>query len=198
MAPTGLRERNKARTREEIAVAALTLFESQGYDATTCEDVAAAADVSVRTFFRYFESKADVLFAGRSDEAGPDAALAEIRERPADESPIDVLRHALRHPTEALESRRDLVVRLFRVMMTTTSLDGLRREQFHRLEEPFAAAMALRLDAHPGDLGPRWLAAAAASALRISIERWVMTGAEPGTLGTLLDEALDLVSEGFT
>lgn len=194
---TGLRARNKARTRDEIVDAAFTLFEAQGYDDTTCEDIAAASGIAARTFYRYFEAKADVLVAGRSDAAGPLAAVAELRDRPEDEAPVDVLRHALGHPIGVLETHRDLVVRQFRVILTTPSLDGLRREPFHRFEEPFAAGIAARLGQQPDDLAPRWLAAAAATALRISIERWVATGAEPGALGPLVDEALDLVRDGF-
>jgi len=197
MSTTGLRERNKARTRDEIVDAALTLFESRGYNATTCEDIAAAAGIAVRTFFRYFDAKDDVLVAGRSDAAGPLAAVAELRDRPEAEAPLDVLRHALGHPIEVLESRRDLVMRQFRVIMTTPSLDDLRREPFHRFEDPFAAGLAARLGQQPDDLAPRWLAAAAATVLRISIERWVASGAEHGALGPLVDEALDLAREGF-
>lgn len=197
MSTGGLRERNRLRTREEIAVEALTLFEYQGYDATTCEDIAAAADVSVRTFFRYFETKADVLFVDRSDETGPLAALAELRDRPAEEGPVDVLRHALRHPADVLEARRELVVRQFRVLMATESLQELRLESFHRFEEPFARALAARLGTRPDDLTPRLLAAVAASSLRVSIECWVASGAQPGALRPLLDEALDHVHDGF-
>jgi AcrR family transcriptional regulator len=119
MSPTGLRARNRARTRDDIIEAALGLFEKQGYDATTCEDIAAAADVSVRTFFRYFDTKVNVVLAGRSDEEGPHAVIAEVLDRPAGEPPVEVLRHALRHPIGVLESQRDLVVRQFRVMMAT-------------------------------------------------------------------------------
>jgi hypothetical protein len=108
-----------------------------------------------------------------------------------------VLRHALRHPIGVLESQRDLVVRQFRVMMATPSLEILRREQFHRFENTLAAAIATRLDRPPGDLDARLLAAATAAALRISIERWVASGAPRGTLRPLVDEALDRLERGF-
>src|SRR4249919_3849313 len=52
--PTGLRELKKQRTRAAIQAAALALIERQGYDATTCEQISAAAEVSPATFFRYF------------------------------------------------------------------------------------------------------------------------------------------------
>jgi len=196
VATARLRARNKARTREEIVDAALTLFESQGYDKTTCEDIAAAAGIAARTFFRYFEAKADVLAVGRTDEAGPLAALAELRQRPATEGPTEVLLHALAHPVSVLEAQRDWVVRQVRVIMSTPSLDELRREPYHRFEAPFAEALALRLDRPADDLRVRWLAAAAATSLRLSIERWVAAGAPAGGLLPLVEEALALVREG--
>jgi AcrR family transcriptional regulator len=197
MSPSGLRARNRARTRDDIIEAALGLFEGRGYDATTCEDIAAAADVSVRTFFRYFDAKVDVLVAGRSDEEGPQAVIAEVLDRPAGEQPVAVLRRALRHPIGVLESQRDLVVRQVRVMMATPSLETFRREQFHRFEDPLAAAIATRLGRQPGDLDARLLAAATAAVLRISIERWVASGARQETLRPLVDEAFDRLEHGL-
>lgn len=197
MTSAGLRERNRARTRDDILNAALGLFEAQGYDATTCEGIAAAADVSVRTFFRYFDAKVDVLLTARDDDAGPRAVIAEVLARPAGEPPVEVLRQALRHPIGAIEARRDLVMRQFAVMLATPSLETLRREQFHRFEGPLAAAIATLLDRPADDLEARLLAATTASVLRISIERWVTSGAPPGRLRPLVDEAFQCLGHSL-
>src|SRR5215207_4917559 len=83
----GLRERRKLQTREDIVNAALDLIEQKGYEATTVEDIASAADVSPRTFFRYFDSKLDVVLASKHHE---DVDLGEVlATRPAHESPIE-------------------------------------------------------------------------------------------------------------
>lgn len=73
-APTGLRARRRTKTRHEIQQAALTLFERQGFEVTTVDEIARDAGVSPRTFFRYFTTKEEsVLF----DMYGFDDALRE-------------------------------------------------------------------------------------------------------------------------
>lgn len=59
----GLRERKKQRTRQALVAAAIRLFEEQGYDNTTVAQIAAAAELSTRTFFLHFPAKEDVLLA---------------------------------------------------------------------------------------------------------------------------------------
>ncbi|MCK9899195.1 TetR family transcriptional regulator [Parafrankia colletiae] len=88
----GLRERKKRRTRQTIIEVAHELFHTKGFEATTLEEIAAGADVSVRTLFRYFTGKEAIALAPL-DEMG-DLTVAALRRRPADEPPLAALRAA--------------------------------------------------------------------------------------------------------
>jgi len=90
---SSLRERKRVRTRHALIDAAAELFGQRGYDGTTIADIAAAADVSTRTFFSYFASKEDVLFP--EADARVKAALTAIDERRAGEPPTAILLRAL-------------------------------------------------------------------------------------------------------
>ncbi len=94
MGQPGLRERKKQKTRLALVDAALDLFTAQGYEATTVDQIAAAADVSPRTFFRYFATKEDVALSLPAD--GQEVMLAELTARPAEEPPFTALGHAMR------------------------------------------------------------------------------------------------------
>ena len=87
------RRRRPSTSREDVARAALELFARQGYDETTVDEIAAAVGVSRRTFFRYYESKRDVVWGEF------DAELVRLRDRlaeaPDDQPMMDVLRRAV-------------------------------------------------------------------------------------------------------
>ncbi|MEU4656118.1 TetR family transcriptional regulator [Streptomyces sp. NPDC023723] len=89
----GLRERKKDQTRRALRDAAAGLFADHGFLETTVADIAAAANVSERTFFRYFDSKEALLLP---DSADLFARIEEaFRQRPADESALDAACGAL-------------------------------------------------------------------------------------------------------
>ncbi|MFG2603457.1 TetR/AcrR family transcriptional regulator [Streptomyces sp. NPDC048514] len=91
--PAGLRERKKEETRRLLLEGAARLFRERGFEATTVADIAAHANVSVRTFFRYFESKEALLLPdGVQIFAYVENALAE---RPAGEEPLEAVCNAL-------------------------------------------------------------------------------------------------------
>ena len=80
---TSWRQRKKLKTRRALADAATRLFAERGYEETTIADLAAAAEISPRTFFSYFPAKEDVLFADLDDRI---AALSELKLRQAGET----------------------------------------------------------------------------------------------------------------
>ena len=90
--PRGLRERKKAKTKAAIQHHALRLFQQQGYDATTVEQIAEAAEISPSTFFRYFPNKEDVVLYDELDPLFVDAFDAQ----PAGLNPIEAMRRAFR------------------------------------------------------------------------------------------------------
>jgi AcrR family transcriptional regulator len=102
----GLRERKKARTRDTIAATAVDLFLAHGYDAVSVNDVAAAAEISKPTLFRYFPSKEDLVVLRFADHAGEHART--VRDRAPDEAPLAALH---RHFRDGLD-RRDPVTGL--------------------------------------------------------------------------------------
>jgi AcrR family transcriptional regulator len=106
------RERRRERTRAAIADAAIDLFETRGYDATTVADIADAADIGTRTFFAYFASKDEVLFP-RVD-ARVLATIDAIATRHPDDRPADVLLRALGRMVNA---DQDLTARSTRLRM---------------------------------------------------------------------------------
>jgi AcrR family transcriptional regulator len=89
--PTGLRERKKAETRKAIGRAVLYLALERGLDAVTADDIAAAANVSVRTFHNYFDSKQEALIAAWRSEL--QVHVDALRDRPAGEPILVSLEH---------------------------------------------------------------------------------------------------------
>ena len=89
----GLRQRKREATRERLTRAAMALFLERGFEATTIDDIAAAADVSRRSFFHYFASKEDVVAAWQEDAST--ALVAAIIARPADESLLTAAESAI-------------------------------------------------------------------------------------------------------
>ncbi|MDP9841678.1 TetR/AcrR family transcriptional regulator [Streptosporangium lutulentum] len=92
---SGLRERKKLRTRRALIEAALRLFTEKGYEETTLAEIAAAVDISPRTFFSYFATKEDVIFF--DSQARLDRALAVLAERRPGETVAELMLRVVEH-----------------------------------------------------------------------------------------------------
>jgi AcrR family transcriptional regulator len=122
-APTGLRERKKQQTREEIASAAMKLFTERGFDAVTVAEVAEAAGVSEKTVFNYFQAKEDLVFP--EGEARWEALLESIRRRPAGASVVAPFRQATHELLDQVASGDvEQIVARPRLVMASAALRG--------------------------------------------------------------------------
>ncbi|WP_189931280.1 TetR/AcrR family transcriptional regulator [Streptomyces sulfonofaciens] len=104
----GLRERKKIKTRAAIRRATYRLIEEQGYEATTVEQIAEAAEVSPSTVFRYFPTKEDIVLTDECDRL----LDGELRARPADEPLVDSLRAVVRSSWAVRSHDEPEIVRL--------------------------------------------------------------------------------------
>lgn len=194
----GLRERKKRRTRTALVDAALELFLSQGYEATTIDEIVAAVEVSQRTFFRYFATKEDVVtaFLADHDEILKDALAA----RPPGERPFTALLESLRvmlrsisegDPADGLRFRR-----VRQVIEATPSLMAAQLARHAASAEALAAEIARREDVDPEhDLRPRIVVAFFQGALKVAFEDCARRDIwDAGTVAARVDEAVAVVA----
>jgi AcrR family transcriptional regulator len=165
----GLRERKKERTRDAIRDAAHDLFIEHGFAGTTVDDIAAAADVSPRTFFRYFASKEEVLFS-RFDEA-LDLLQDFLESRPAGERVTESLQIAAAE-FASLGGTVSADPTTFGIYRSSEALNARYLQSFFRLESMFAEWLGTKLGRPADDVLPRTLAAVVASGARVALDVW--------------------------
>jgi AcrR family transcriptional regulator len=153
----GLRERKKARTRAVIREQALRLFGEQGYQATTVEQIAEAAEVSPSTFFRYFPTKEDVVL---QDDFDP-IAIEKFEAQPRGLHPIAALRAAIREAFAELPA--DQIAQWHEVTRLTMAVPELRARTLDNFTQSVTMAaelIAKRQGRDPAELAVRTVAGA--------------------------------------
>jgi AcrR family transcriptional regulator len=153
----GLRERKKVRTRATIQEHALRLIRERGYAGTTVEQIAAAAEVSPSTFFRYFPTKEDVVLYDATDPAVFAAFEAQPRELPT----LEAIRRAVREvftglSQEEVEAQRARTA----LVLATPELRARWIDEYVRGVDDFSAVLARRVGRSPDDLSLRTFAGA--------------------------------------
>lgn len=188
-----LRERKKADTRDAIRLAAVERFCAHGYEATTMDAIADDANVSVRTVFRYFPTKEDLVFADVEDQ------LADLRElldaRPPDEAVMDGLRAVVETLATRTEDGPLEDLRLARILHREPALRRRHLEVMDRIEETVAAWARERLGAGPDDLRPGLLAACMVAVQRVVVD--AAAGGDDRPVGDLVREAVGFIGQGF-
>jgi AcrR family transcriptional regulator len=188
----GLRERKKLKTRRAIQDHALRLFREQGYEATTVEQIADAAEVSPSTFFRYFPTKEDTIL---TDEYDP-LILSSLRAQPPELSPAAAARNTLHEVIGGmLAEDRQRILERSRLMLAVSSLRSRQWDQMRDTQDLIVRALAERLDRSPADLQIQWFTAALLGVWQTSIVAWAQDEGR-GDVLAMLDEAIDFVLAG--
>lgn len=191
----GLRVRKKQRTRRTIERVALDLFAKQGFDGTTIDQIAGAADISPRTFFHYFPSKEDVVVADYAKRL--EQISVALRLGPPDQVPWEALRSAFLAAAVDYESEHDQLLRRFRIMAETPSVAARSLLIQANWERAITEAVAEWLDVDAAvDLRPGLIAGAALAGMRASLARWLTSGGET-RLPDHIEECFDLLSTGL-
>ena len=196
-ANVGLRERKKARTREALQEAAMERFARQGFDGTTVEEIAEACEVSPRTFFRYFPTKEDVLFADAADRR--ERLLAVIAERPVGEPAFVALCAAMRTLTDDYRDDRAALVARFQIVAASPHLQAYKAEHQHGWEAAVVDVLERRALAQHATVSRdelQLVTAVTTAALRVALDAWVADPSAPD-LGVLLDDAFARLAAGF-
>jgi AcrR family transcriptional regulator len=189
----GLRERKKARTKAAIQQHAMRLFRERGYPATTVEQIAAAAEVSPSTFFRYFPTKEDVALYDALDPV----LLEAFRAPPAQLGPVQALRGAMRAvlaelPAEelAMQQERDRLIR------SVPELRARMLDEFAKNLQLFAELVAERVGRRPDDPAVRTVAGAV---IGVGISAWYTAGdhANPKDYLAVMDASLAHLEAGL-
>lgn len=186
-----LRVRRSEMMVSEVESVAMRLFETRGFDEVTVDEISAAAQISARTFYRYFPAKEDVLQV-QIDRRSV-ALQRALFDRPDTEPPLRSVRHALREVLSAEDAA--LLRRWITVVATTPSvvrgvLGGIQLKT-HRVIADFIAD---RLGQPTDALEPTMLAGAVGGVIQAAMTRWFVHG---GDLATTLSDGLELLERGI-
>jgi AcrR family transcriptional regulator len=185
-ATVGLRERNKLRRREQITEAALRLFAERGFDGVTIEEIADAADVSRRTFFRYFARKEEVIVAWKEQMA--DELRGALAARPEQEAPLDAVHRALATVAAGYAERPELTLGLMRLFEGGPKLHT--GADYEDWDVVLADGVARRMGVDAArDSTPRLIATVGFAVLTATIETWATDGGK--------DDLVALLDSGF-
>ncbi len=181
----------KAETRARLRAVALRLFRDRGYDDTTIEQIAAAAGVTSRTFFRHYSTKEEVLFL-ESDRLERAGRLLDAR--PSDESIFDSMREVMREFGHVYDDDHGRFVQLLEI----ASASSVAASRAAQVEEKFTTLISsvIHQRGPDGPHHPRIIAAAIMGAIRSAVEIWFLSASQADPM-VHLDEAFAVVERAF-
>jgi AcrR family transcriptional regulator len=188
MSPTGLRERKKQKTKEAIQREAMRLFQEQGYEETTIEEIAEAAEISPSTFFNYFPTKEDVVLYDRYDPIMASMMLA----RPPEEPPSVVMKYVFETLGVMLERDSEIIVARARMALKVPALRARFWEEMERARDLISSVIAARTGRDPDDFELRVVSMALVAAAFEATQEWLRRDGRD-SMFELVNQALEAV-----
>jgi mycofactocin system transcriptional regulator len=190
---TGHPGRRRATSRAELEQAAFALFAARGFEGTTVDEIAAAAGIGRRTFFRYFPSKNDIPWGAFEDEL--ERMRVRLKACPPEVPLADALRVALIDFNRVAPAQVPLHRRRMELILRVPTLLAHSTLRFAAWREVVAEFVAERTGRRPDDLAPQAIAHAVLGVAIAAYEHWLD---DPGAdLGALLDDAMRQLSGAF-
>ncbi|MFF0434217.1 TetR family transcriptional regulator [Streptomyces sp. NPDC004327] len=190
----------RLKMRRELATAAMELFATKGYEATTVDEIAAAAGVARRTFFRHFRSKEEAIFPDHDDTLV--RAEAVLNAAPPHEHPLDTVCRGIKEVMKMYAGSPAVSVARYRLTREVPTLREREIASVARYERLFTRYLLGHFDErdhHDGNDDPL-LAEVAASAVVTAhnhvLRRWLRAGGQ-GDVEAQLDHAFAIVRDTF-
>ena len=188
MTVAGLRERKKQKTKAAIQRAALRLFKRQGYEETTVEQIAAAADISESTFFNYFPTKEDVVIY---DEYDPQIFAALVTGK-HDEPLAKSVEKLIGTLGGLFEADHDAIYERAKLSLEVPELRAHAWEELEKARDQISSILAARTGRDAAELDVRVVAIAFVGAAFEAAMEWVRSGGK-GNMIDLLKKAIDAI-----
>jgi mycofactocin system transcriptional regulator len=185
--------RRRATSRAELEQAAFALFAAQGFDATTVDEIAAAAGIGRRTFFRYFPSKNDIPWGAFEDEL--DRMRVRLKACPPEIPLMDAIRVALIDFNRVAPAQVPLHRRRMELILRVPTLLAHSTLRFSAWRDVVAEFVAERTGRRPDDLAPQTIAHAVLGVAIAAYTHWLDDPASD--LGALLDDAVRQLAAAF-
>jgi mycofactocin system transcriptional regulator len=185
--------RRRVTSREELEETAFALFAARGFEATTVDEIAAAAGIGRRTFFRYFPSKNDIPWGAFEREL--ERMRARLRAVPADVPVMDAIREALVDFNRVDPAVVPLHRRRMELILRVPALFAHSTLRFTAWREVIAEFVAVRTGQRSGQLAPQAIAHAVLGVSVAAYEHWLDDPA--ADLGVLLDSAMRQLAGAF-
>ncbi|WP_406730587.1 TetR family transcriptional regulator [Streptomyces sp. NBC_01794] len=190
----------RLKMRRELAAAAMELFATKGYEATTVDEIAATAGVARRTFFRHFRSKEEAIFPDHDDTLV--RAEAVLNAAPAHEHPLDTVCRGIKEVMRMYAASPAVSVERYRLTREVPTLREREIASVARYERLFTRYLLGHFDERDHDAGndDPLLAEVAASAVVTAhnhvLRRWLRAGGQ-GDVESQLDHAFAIVRDTF-